>query len=169
MDPKEEILERLREGLKGFAFEPSNDHSQDSMADDKSWNIDGLQLADIQTLDFSNIQPLTTATISGLSGANVYLGNGPGGGGYTWTNTGTPGLDARAHGKISLKGDSADIDIDGVSLRETLRGIQDRLNMLAPNVEMEQQWEELREIRESYEAKLKECQSKSRTWQALKS
>ena len=71
-------------------------------------------------------------------------------------------------GKISLRGDNADIDVNGVSLMDTLKTIQDRLNMLCPNPEMEAEWDELRQIREQYEAKLKECQEKSRAWKALK-
>ena len=71
-------------------------------------------------------------------------------------------------GKMSLKGEDADIDINGVSLMDTLKGIQDQLNMLCPDHEMEQEWDQLREIREQYEAKLQECREKSRAWKALK-
>jgi hypothetical protein len=34
---------------------------------------------------------------------------------------------------------------------------------------MEQEWDELRAIREQYEAKLAECKEKSQAWKALKS
>lgn len=71
-------------------------------------------------------------------------------------------------GTITLKGEHADIDINGVSLMETLRGIQDRLNILTPDPDMEKEWSELRALREQYEAKLAECREKSRAWQALK-
>jgi hypothetical protein len=70
-------------------------------------------------------------------------------------------------GHLSLKGDDADIDINGVSLMDTIRGIQDRLNILCPDPEMEKEWDQLREIREQYEAKLQECREKSRAWKAL--
>ena len=70
-------------------------------------------------------------------------------------------------GKISLRGDNADIDVNGVSLMDTLKDIQDRLSMLCPDPEMEAEWDELRAIRDQYEAKLKECQEKSRAWKAL--
>ena len=78
-----------------------------------------------------------------------------------------PCIDSNSSGKISLQGESADIDVNGVSLMETIKGIQDRLNMLCPNPEMEAEWDELRQIREQYEAKLAECQEKSRAWKAL--
>lgn len=70
-------------------------------------------------------------------------------------------------GTISLRGENADIDVNGVSLMDTIRGIQDRLNMLSPDAEMEAEWDELREIRAQYEAKLQECREKSRAWRAL--
>lgn len=71
------------------------------------------------------------------------------------------------NGTLKLTGNDADIDINGVSLMETIRGIQDRLNILCPDPEMEQEWDELREIRAQYEAKLQECREKSRAWRAL--
>ena len=74
---------------------------------------------------------------------------------------------ANPSGHLTLRGDDADIDINGVSLMETIRGIQDRLNILCPDPEMEQEWEQLREIRAQYEAKLAECREKSRAWRAL--
>lgn len=70
---------------------------------------------------------------------------------------------------ISLKGEDADIDINGVSLMETLRGIQERLNILTPDPDMEQEWSELATIRKMYDRKLKECRAKSKMWQAIKS
>ena len=48
-----------------------------------------------------------------------------------------------------------------------IRDIQERLNILCPDPDMEAEWEELRAIREQYEAKLAECKEKSRAWKAL--
>jgi hypothetical protein len=50
---------------------------------------------------------------------------------------------------------------------ETLRAIQEQLNLLQPHPEMEQEWDELRAIREQYETKLAECKEKSLAWRAL--
>jgi len=73
----------------------------------------------------------------------------------------------RPDAKISLRGEDADIDINGVSLMATIKEIGDRLNMLCPDPEMEKEWDQLRELREQYEAKLQECREKSRAWKAL--
>jgi hypothetical protein len=70
--------------------------------------------------------------------------------------------------KISLTGDDADIEINGESVVGMLREIRDRLNILQVSEEMEQEWDELRILREQYEAKLAECREKSIIWKALK-
>lgn len=70
-------------------------------------------------------------------------------------------------GKIKLDGHDADIEINGKSLLAMIRGIQDRLNILTPDRELEQEWQELKDLREQYEAKLAECREKSCAWRAL--
>ena len=71
-------------------------------------------------------------------------------------------------GKIELRGEDADIEINGESVVSMLKDIRDRLNILQVSAEMEQEWDELRALREQYEAKLTECREKSRAWAALK-
>ena len=85
---------------------------------------------------------------------------------YTWQDISitTPPQSA----KISLQGDDADIEINGESVVSMLREIRDRLNILQVSEEMEAEWDELRALREQYEAKLAECREKSRAWSALK-
>lgn len=70
--------------------------------------------------------------------------------------------------KLTINGEHADIEINGESLMTMIRGIQDRLNILTPDRKLEQEWDELRVIREQYEAKLAECREKSQAWSALK-
>jgi hypothetical protein len=70
--------------------------------------------------------------------------------------------------KISINGPDADIEINGESVVGMLREIRDRLNMLQVSKEMEKEWDELRVLRERYEAKLAECREKSTIWKALK-
>jgi len=114
-----------------------------------SW---GYGTSTVDTITISN--PYTTGPFTTSAGTLIWDNT-------SWTEGNT------ASGKISLKGENADIDVNGVSLMDTLKTIQDRLNMLSPNPEMEAEWDDLREIREQYEAKLKECQEKSRAWKAL--
>ena len=70
--------------------------------------------------------------------------------------------------KIQLQGEDADIEINGESVVGMLREIRDRLNILQVSEEMEKEWDELRALREQYEAKLTECREKSLAWKALK-
>jgi len=70
--------------------------------------------------------------------------------------------------KISINGPDADIEINGESVVSVLREIRDRLNILQVSKEMEQEWDELRTLREQYEAKLTECREKSKMWATLK-
>lgn len=70
--------------------------------------------------------------------------------------------------RLNLQGTDADIVINGVSLRDTLQGIQERLNILTPNPDMEAEWDELRELGQRYRALEKQCQEKSKIWNQLK-
>jgi hypothetical protein len=67
-----------------------------------------------------------------------------------------------------LDGPNADIKINGESLMATLRGIQDRLNILRPNQELEAEWDQLRELGEQYRKLEQELEEKSRAWSLLK-
>jgi len=107
----------------------------------------------------------TTDTVTITSSPYIFSNTAPAI--SVWDSNAWIDTNSNSSGKISLRGDDADIDVNGVSLMETIKGIQDRLNMLCPNPQMEAEWDELRQIREQYEAKLAECQEKSRAWKAL--
>jgi hypothetical protein len=61
----------------------------------------------------------------------------------------------------------SDININGISLKETLQKIEQRLNILAPNKELEAQWEELQELGEKYRKLEKELESYNKVWEIL--
>ena len=82
----------------------------------------------------------------------------------SWGDIGTIG---HASGRLCLTGEDADIEINGMSLTETLKGLQDRLNILRPNAELESRWDELRQARERYQQLEQEIIEKERAWQAL--
>ena len=69
---------------------------------------------------------------------------------------------------MELRGEQADIVINGVSLNDTLRSIQDRLNMLRPNTELEADWDQLRSIGEQYRELEKQLNEKQRAWDLLR-
>lgn len=70
--------------------------------------------------------------------------------------------------KIQLNGASADIVLNGVSIRESLSNIESRLAILKPNPELESRWDRLRELREEYQKLEVEILEKERMWNQLK-
>lgn len=113
-----------------------------------------------------------TYTYTGITAG----GGGGGGGGYgggtsaigvgSWfSQTGQAKITA---GTLDLSGDNADIKINDVSLTETLKTIQERLNILAPNSLLENEWAELKKLGEQYRKLEAELEEKSRMWTALK-
>lgn len=77
--------------------------------------------------------------------------------------------ETKSSGKLSLTGDNADIDINGVSLTQTLKNIQERLDILQPNSNLEAQWEELAELGKLYREKEAELLKMNEMWHKLKS
>ena len=86
----------------------------------------------------------------------------------SWTITDSDLIAPVNSGKLTLNGENADIEINGESVVGMLREIRDRLNILQVSEEMEKEWDELRVLREQYEAKLAECREKSQMWSTLK-
>ena len=141
-----------------------------------------VQGYDYQTIDLSSsitmasqtytMAPMAvsvpTISISSISGANVGYSN-------TMWATGTLGLngtsvaDLNQSGKLSLQGTNADIDINGKSLMKILDALEERLNMLTPNPEMEEEWDQLRELGERYRELEQQCREKTKMWNKLKS
>jgi len=109
-------------------------------------------MADTITLgSLSNTAPLTSISNGGIDPYSFS---------YTSPNT-------SLSNKLSVNGPDADIEINGESVVGMLREIRDRLNILQVSQDMEQEWDDLRVLREQYEAKLAECREKSRAWTAL--
>ena len=113
-------------------------------------------LSDWNTLSPSSVGGLTMSAGSGLNYQSPYtISNTTGGAGTTWTSMPF----SNGSGKIELNGDNADITVNGQSLIESIKKIQERLNILTPNPKMEAEWNQLRELGKQYrelEAKLKE-------------
>ena len=80
----------------------------------------------------------------------------------TWT------INDQSSNKIELRGENADIEINGESLMDAIHTIQKRLNILTVNPQLESEWEELREIGERYRALEKHILEKQATWDRLK-
>ena len=85
----------------------------------------------------------------------------------TWANPVTISQNAQ----IDLKGENADIVINGESLKETLQAIKEALRIPNRNQrdeQLERDFEEIKQLREKYEQKLKEYKEKQQVWNTLK-
>ena len=90
--------------------------------------------------------------------------------------TGTNGLNwndisPASHGTLQVKGDAefdGDVKIKGKSIADTLEKLEERLAILKPNPELEDRWEELKELSKRYKELEKELIEKEKMWNILK-
>jgi len=89
-----------------------------------------------------------------------------------WISSGGTGLSptmaVNPSGTIEIKGEDADIKINGKSMVTWMEAVEERLNILTPNPELEAEWDELQELGERYRALEKKCREKAQIWAALK-
>ena len=123
-----------------------------------------------------NTADLGGYTIGGLNGATgtnaiwTTTTTGTGTGTFTMSpNYSAVGTQIDGNGKMSLRGDKADIDIKGKSLLAWMEKVEERLNILTPNTELEKEWDELRRLGERYRKLEKKCKEKAEVWNKLKS
>lgn len=139
---------------------------------------------------YGAVPPVTITTGTGiqyntttdLGGYTIGVLNGGTGTNTVWTTNTTStgsfrispdyssvGTQIEAGGKMSLRGDKADIDINGKSLKAWMEKVEERLNILTPNTELEKEWDELRRLGERYRKLEKKCKEKAEVWNKLKS
>ena len=133
----------------------------------------------VQAHTIPNVTISTSAISSGLSGGYTVGGlNGATGSNTAWTTNTTgagsyrindPAAVISASGRMELKGDGADLEINGKSMKTWMERVEERLNILTPNTELEKEWDELRRLGERYRKLEKKCQEKAEVWKKLKS
>lgn len=93
----------------------------------------------------------STVTMSGAGGSggsgSILMASGTGTG-TTWANNTNTKISAK--GQLHLDGEDADLIMNGISLKDTLNGITDRLAILQPKPELLEKYENLREAYEHY-------------------
>ena len=128
-------------------------------------------------LDFSNATSTVDSILLGADGLNdpgfsIFTNMGTNGPSWqpVWQDTisvSDIGI-TQPNNTIQINGEGADIVVNGESLMDTLRGIQDRLNILRPNTALEAEWDELRELGEQYRKLEAQLSEKTKMWAALK-
>lgn len=110
----------------------------------------------------------TTAAYTGGGGSGMYITNQTS---PTYTIHQPQWVDTLTNNQLSVRGDAefdGEITIKGKKLSETLSSIEDKLAIYKPNVELEEKWEELRELSRKYKALEKEIIEKEKMWGILK-
>ena len=132
----------------------------------------------ISSLDLS-LGSITVNGGTGSTASNTFTIGAAGSHANTVWTTNTTGIGANwaditstnigQSGTITLKGDNADIDINGKSMTAWMEKVEERLNILTPNPELEKEWDELRRLGERYRKLEKKCKEKANMWNKLKS
>lgn len=129
--------------------------------------------ASMQYSDIYNTVSITNGGTGAIGGGNLTMGHA---GSYTFSNaypntvwtTNTTAANIEQSGKMSLRGENADLDINGKSLKAWMERVEERLNILTPNPELEKEWDELRRLGERYRKLEKKCKEKAEVWKRLK-
>jgi hypothetical protein len=96
------------------------------------------------------------------------------GSGYVYTTNNTSGswvsptMQVNQSGKISLQGKDADVDINGVSLKETLESIQEMLGVMKMDPALEREFDELKAAGEHYRQLHERFKEQKAVWDTLK-
>jgi hypothetical protein len=136
------------------------------------------------TVTLSNPVPAGTYTVTstdntGSISPGLYWGmNGTSGGsGQVLTSNGTSGswitaADPNLKGaSIQVKGDAefeGEVKIGGKNIKEMFEKIEERLAILHPNPELEDKWDELKELSKRYKELEAEIIEKEKVWAILK-
>ena len=106
---------------------------------------------------------------SGISISNTTGGYGQvltsGSNGITWADLNVPRPSLKVTGDADFDGD---VKIKGKSITEVFDKIEERLAILHPNPELEDRWEELKELSKRYKELEKEIIEKEKMWDILK-
>lgn len=114
----------------------------------------------------NNMSTVSPYTVTGSIGANfsntIYT---------TGTSTSAPWATFnpnKTSAKINLNGEGADIEINGWSLVDAVKRIEERLGLFQPNPELEKEWEDLQALGEQYRQLEQHIKDKQATWDRLK-
>ena len=111
----------------------------------------------ISTVDWTS----SPYTISSISAPTYNIGTV----GVTgWNNTNNQ---MSVNGNVEITGDNADLSINGVRLGDRLTAIEQQLNILRPNLEVEAEWDELRQLGQRYRQLEQEIKDKMEVWRLL--
>jgi hypothetical protein len=120
---------------------------------------------------------ITTSTITLPSPSTFTISGGGGSGSTMWNYGGTyssSGIIGQSNSNVHIDADGltmkegADIKIGSRSLTQSIEKIEERLGILKPNPELEDRWEQLKELRKQYQELEKDLLEKEKIMKILK-
>lgn len=122
------------------------------------------------TIDLTSIGGNTNVSLTSpyAHTSSVSLGAYPNTIYTTGTSAQNPWGPTNASTKITLNGVGADIEVNGWSLVDAVKRIEERLGLYQPNPKLEKEWEDLRALGEQYRQLEQHIKDKQATWDKLK-
>ena len=175
------------QSIDDFTIKLGSGYSKQLDLDWPDLNIDTLSITGAAgqpttSIDFDTSSMSIQGTYSNFpttgvgSGKTLQWGINDTSAGYTtWQTTGTDTITLGDYnynqGTLSVKGDAefeGDIKIQGKSLIDMLNKLEERLGVLHPNPELEERWEELKNLSKRYKELEAEIIEKEKMWNILK-
>lgn len=185
MDTKEKdydadrVMAELRESLKKI-HQPTesttlNLNANDTIifpsSNDYDYGISSQDTITITSPSYSNSVYNNTVVGGGYS-LGGFTSAGIGSAGTTGTYTVNAAVNSpyatTTSTKIHLDGENADIMVNGWSLVDAVKRIEQRMGLLQPNPEMEKEWTELKELGDKYRALEVKLKEQINMWEKLK-
>jgi hypothetical protein len=149
-----------------------------------SYDLNSMNLSDNALDTFSilsvgagasaQVFTVTGNVIGGATG-QVYTTNNTSGSGLYWGLNGTSGVSlvepSLSGASLQVKGDAnfeGEVSIKGKNIAEMFAKIEERLAILHPNPELEDRWDELKELGKRYKELEAEIIEKEKVWAILK-
>lgn len=118
------------------------------------------------TYNIGNIDTITLDPSYSITGSIGNWNTSYNYGDVTFTNTQSPRVNINNDG-ISMDAE-ADIKVGDRSLKDFMDRVEDRLAILHPNADLEDRWEQLKDLRRQYEALEKDILEKEKIMKILK-
>ncbi len=130
------------------------------------WDLDEPQTQSISLNASNNTVSMTSPhTVTGTNFPNTIYTTGTG------TSTPAPWFTynpTSTSAKINLTGDEADIEVNGWSLVDAVKRIEERLGLFQPNPELEREWADLKKLGDRYRKLEQRIKDKQAVWDRLK-
>lgn len=130
---------------------------------DSDYNIDDIDWSTPMGVGANTTDTLTITVPDGIDFDTTYTTNTSD---FQFNFDYNPGIDI-TQGNLSIHNDG-DIKLGDRSLKEFMDKVEERMNILRPNPELEEQWDELKQLGERYRELEKELLEKNKMWETLK-